>query len=113
MDRIFEACEDHQLPAPLITANESSTKVTLYPIQEFKHMSKAAKIRACYFHACLKFAGDEVMTNQSLRERLGIEARNYSYASKIIRETLAAQLIKPSFETKSGRLKSYIPYWAT
>ena len=47
------------------------------------------------------------MTNESLRERLGIEKQNYSVASRIISETLKAGKIK-----EANKAKVYIPNWA-
>ena len=112
IDRIVLACEVYQLPAPLIIADKSSTQITLYSPQKFQQMTKADKVRACYLHACLKFVNNEFMTNQSLRGRLKIDSKNSAYASRIIGEALKAQLIKPRFETQSGPMRSYVPYWA-
>ena len=57
-------------------------------------MDKEDKIRACYLHACLKYVSGEHMTNQSLRNRFGIEEKNYSIASRIIAEGIKSGLIK-------------------
>jgi hypothetical protein len=46
------------------------------------------------------------MTNESLRERFGIEKQNYSIASRIISETLRAGKIK-----ESEKPREYIPFW--
>lgn len=52
------------------------------------------------------------MTNTSLRKRFGIKDTNYPIASKIISETLKAELIKPyDAENKSKKLSSYVPFW--
>jgi predicted HTH transcriptional regulator len=61
-------------------------------------MGKEDKVRACYLHACLKYVSGERMTNHSLRERFGIEEKNYSMASRIISEGL-----------KFGQIKDYDP----
>lgn len=67
--------------------------------------------RACYQHACLKYVSNEKMNNQSLRARLGIEDKNYPMASRIIKDTLEAKLIKEENSEGSNR-HNYIPYWA-
>jgi predicted HTH transcriptional regulator len=51
------------------------------------------------------------LTNESLRKRLSIAENNYPTASKIIKETIEAELIKP-FGEISKRYAKYVPYWA-
>lgn len=54
-----------------------------------------------------------VMESQTLRERFGIEDRNYSVASRIIADTIAVGLIKDyDPESSSKRHAKYIPFWA-
>ncbi len=75
-------------------------------------MDKQDKVRACYLHACLKYVSGEYMTNQSLRERFGIEVHNYSIVSKIISETIQSGLIKDyDTDNKSKKYARYVPYW--
>lgn len=52
------------------------------------------RIDACYQHACLKYVSNDKMTNKSLRQRLGIDDKNYPMASRIIRDSIDAKLIK-------------------
>jgi predicted HTH transcriptional regulator len=53
------------------------------------------------------------MTNQSLRERFQLSERKSEAASRIIRETMAAELIKlEDPNVKSHKFKAYIPNWA-
>jgi len=55
---------------------------------------------------------NEKMTNQSFRDRLGIEEKNYSIVSRIIRETINAGLIKGyTSEFIAKKAISYIPFW--
>jgi predicted HTH transcriptional regulator len=55
---------------------------------------------------------NQKMTNQSFRERMGIEEKNYPMASKIIKDVINTGLIKEfSPENHSNKFKSYIPYW--
>ena len=58
-------------------------------------MEKGDRIRACNLHACLKYVNRDYMTNSTLRERFGIEVRNSAIASRIIRETIEAGLVRP------------------
>ena len=52
------------------------------------------------------------MTNTTLRQRFGIEEQNSAKASRIIAETIKAQLIKPFDPDASRRYLSYVPFWA-
>ena len=75
-------------------------------------MNKEDKVRACYQHCCLQYVAGEKMTNETLRGRLSIAASNYSIASRIISDTIAAGLIKLEDSSKSRKYAQYIPIWA-
>ena len=112
VDRAIEAVEKAILPAPKFIKGDFYTKVIIYPKKTFAQMSKEDRIRACYQHCCLKYMDNQKMSNQSFRERMGIEEKNYPMASKIIRETLNAGLIKGySLDNTVKKVTSYIPYW--
>jgi predicted HTH transcriptional regulator len=73
---------------------------------------KQDKIRSCYLHACLKYVSGEYMTNQSLRERFNVEEHNYAIVSRIIADTIKAELIKDyNMDSKSKKFAKYVPYW--
>jgi ATP-dependent DNA helicase RecG len=113
MDKVVFNIELYQLPAYDIHLQEKHTKVILYAYQTFSEMDKKDRIRSCYQHACLKFITNESMTNQSLRERLGIAERNYPMVSRIFKDTLVAGLIKEGNpDNVSKKLTNYIPIWA-
>ena len=65
-----------------------------------------------YLHACLRHVQRDPMTNASLRERFGIEAENSAMVSRIIKETLGAELIKPYDPEQGRRHAKYLPFWA-
>jgi predicted HTH transcriptional regulator len=76
-------------------------------------MGRQDKIRACYQHSCLKYVSNEKMSNQTLRERFKIEEKNSAIASRIIRDTIEAKLIKEEDpNNKSKKYASYVPIWA-
>lgn len=84
----------------------------MHGTQKLKQMDKHDKIRACYLHACAKYVSGEMMTNQSLRDRFGIEEHNYSTASRIISDAIASGLVKDfDADNKSKKYAKYIPYW--
>jgi predicted HTH transcriptional regulator len=113
VDRAIAALEEALLPPPKFTKGENFTRVFIYAPQKLSAMSKADKIRACYQHCCLLNERNEVMTNQSVRERFEIEKQNYSTASRIISDTLEVGLIKVANpENESRKWASYIPNYA-
>lgn len=102
-----------QLPPFNITVQERRVIVTMLAYRTLNNLEKDERVRACYQHACLKYVSNEKMTNQSLRSRFGIEERNSAIASRIIKETLMAGLIKEdSPENQSRKYKKYVPIWA-
>lgn len=113
IDKVIFEVEYYQLPPPDFDAKEHHTRVTLFAPRRLSEMNKAERIRACYQHASLLRVSNKQMTNASLRTRFKIEEKNYSIASRIIRETIDADLIRPSDpENTSKRHATYIPFWA-
>jgi len=56
---------------------------------------------------------NEFATNSTLRERFQIEEKNYSIISRIIGETIEAELIKPyDPSNKAKKHTKYVPFWA-
>jgi ATP-dependent DNA helicase RecG len=56
---------------------------------------------------------NERMSNQTLRERFKLPEDRSETASRIIRETTEAGLVKPDNpEIASRRYARYIPFWA-
>lgn len=113
IDKVVFQCELYQLPAPLFEIRGDNMVVTLFSQRSLTRMDKKDRIRACYLHACLKHVSGEIMTNESVRKRFKIPDSNYPTASKIIKETMEAGLIKSKEpESKSKKLSQYIPFWA-
>ena len=113
VDRAIEALEEALMPPPKFTGGEFFTRVFIYGAQKLSAMSKQDKIRACYQHCCLLYEVNKEMSNQSVRERFEIDKKNYSTASRIIADTVAAGLVKAATpENESRKLSSYIPYYA-
>jgi len=110
VDRAIEAVEKAFLPAPKFIKGNFYTKVVIYPAKTFSQMSKEDRIRACYQHCCLKYMDNAKMTNQSFRERMGIEDKNYPMASKIIKDAINMGLIKEFQFNQSRKFASYIPF---
>lgn len=113
LDKVIFYNELYQLPPINVITDENRTRVTLYSYKKLNDLDKKEKIRACYQHACLKWVSNEKMTNQSLRERFQIEDQNAAVASRIIKDTFEAGMIKEDDpENKSRKHRSYVPFWA-
>jgi len=52
------------------------------------------------------------MTNNSLRERFNLEVENSAMISRIIKQTMEANLIKLEDETVGTKSRRYLPCWA-
>jgi len=113
IDKVVFNIELFQLPAYDVQIQEKHTKVILFAYQTFADMDKKDRIRACYQHACLKFVTNDIMTNQSLRQRFKIADENAAMVSRMIKDTFEAGLIKEvDPENKSRKFVKYIPIWA-
>ena len=113
-DITVDACEVANIPAPQAECDENAgTKVTLFGGRAYDRMTKAERKNAVYWHACLLYAQGESMSNQTLRERFGLDGsrKNTVAMSRLIRESLNDGLIREEDEDASDKLRRYIPYW--
>jgi predicted HTH transcriptional regulator len=110
LDKVINLVEVFQLPPPLFKADDNSTQVVLYGPRSFAEMTPEERVRACYFHAVLKFLSGDKMKNATLCARLGIDPRNASQATGVINNTLSAGLIRVA-DTDHPRA-GYVPHWA-
>jgi ATP-dependent DNA helicase RecG len=112
IDKVVFQTEFYQLPAPEFEKTAEHTRVVLFGHKEFKEMNMENHIHACYLHCCLKYVNREAMNNSTLRKRFAIEEKNKASASRIIKQTLKAGLIK-HYDIDAGvRAIRYIPWWA-
>lgn len=113
LDKTIFHVELYQLPPIKIAVQENRTIVSIYAYKTLNNMDKTERQSACYQHACLKYVSNEKMTNQTFRDRLGIEEHNSAVASRIIKDTLDAKLIKEDNpENQSRKYRKYVPWWA-
>lgn len=53
------------------------------------------------------------MTNPTLRDRFGIAEKNAAMVTRVIKDALEADMIKPADpENRSRKMASYHPFWA-
>lgn len=110
IDKVIAAVELHQLPPPDFRNEREAVKVVFFAPRRFAEMTPEERLRACFQHAALKHESGQRMTNASLRERLGIDTRNASQASIIIRQALDANMIRAA-DPEHPRA-GYVPFWA-
>lgn len=113
VDKVVQAAEVFQLPAPDFRVGERRTSAILFAHQELDDMDRNDRIRACYQHCCLRYVMNEKMTNQSLRERFKLPEDKVALVSQILAATADAGKIKLADPTQtSTRYRSYVPFWA-
>jgi len=113
IDKALLAVEVFGMPPPEFIEGDNYFRVILYSPRPFGKMTKEERIRACYFHCCLRHIQSEKMTNTTLRDRFKIKDENYPIVSKVISDTVEAQFIKAGDpRSKSRKHAFYVPFWA-
>ncbi len=106
MKLAMQAIEDAGLPPPLFAAADGVTIVTLYLPRAFAGWTPEERVRACFQHAQFRNRRSEAITAASLGARLGLADDAAETVAAVIRETLAAGLIKPR-EDGAGYAPAY------
>lgn len=113
IDKVVNAAEVYQLPAPDFRVSHRRTLVTIYGPKNFEDMDRDDRVRACYQHCALKWVMSGRMTNQSLRERFHLPEGKSAIVSQVIAATIEAGLIKPDETVGTSRkFARYLPFWA-
>ena len=110
IDKVFFAVELHHLPPPDFRIEGEAVRTVLFAPRRFADMTPEERMRACYQHAALKYVSGQRMKNSTLCERFGIDAQNAAQASTVIRQAIAARLIR-SADAEHPRA-GYVPIWA-
>lgn len=113
IDKVVDAVEAYQLPAPDFTTMYNRTVAVVYGHRQFDVMTRADRTRACFQHAALKHVLRDHMTNKSLRERFGLGEDKTAVVSQVIAAAIEEGLVK-SDESVGGsrRHARYLPFWA-
>lgn len=111
-DKVVSQTEFYQLPAPIIEVTDEHTRVILFSQKPFSEMDREERARACYLHACLKYVTRDFMTNATLRSRFGMDDKQISIASRIIKDTVEVGKVKPKDPGTAPKHMKYVPYWA-
>lgn len=87
-------------------------KATVFSKVPFDLTSKEDRVRTCYMQTCLASVIAEALTNADARELFGLSADAKVKASRVIRDTLERELIKPVDPDTAPRYMRYVPLWA-
>ncbi len=112
IDKVIAQIELYQLPAPIFEQTDEHTRVVLFAHKDYRDMEQEDRVRACYQHCCLKYVNREPMNNTSLRERFQIDEGNSAMASRIIKQTIEAGLIRLYDPNANRKTYRYVPSWA-
>ena len=110
-DKVVSQTERFQLPAPIVEEGSHYTRVVLFGHRPLSGMDRSERVQATYLHACLKYVNREYVTNSSLRERFGIEARNSARVSRLLAEAVREGVIVPHDPTAARKQMRYVPWW--
>ena len=111
-DKVIDATNKNILLAPKIENQDNNfTKVTLYSKVPFELIKKEDKIRTCYMLSCLKYVSEGAISNSDVREVFGFSEKDKAKATRIIKDTLNAGLIKIVDKNTAPRYMKYIPFW--
>lgn len=113
IDRLVQAAEAFQLPAPAFRVGLKRTIVVIFGLKPFEDMDRDDRVRACYQHCSLKWVMSERMTNQTLRARFHLPEAKAATVSQVISAALEAGVVK--LDEKAGgsrRFARYLPFWA-
>lgn len=110
IDKTVISIEASELPPPDFRAEDSFTKVILYARRPFSHLTSEERMRACVQHSIIKWISGGRLTNSSLRQRFGIEAKNAAMMSRLINEAVEKGYIKVA--DPNAPRSGYLPAWA-
>ena len=112
-DKIVMSTAKDKLLAPLIiNQNNQFTKVVLFAKVPFDLTTKEDRVRTCYMQACLAYVNFGSIGNSDIRDLFDLADSEKVKASRIIKDTVSAGLIKPLDVETAPRYMKYIPFWA-
>ena len=60
----------------------------------------------------MKFVCSHLQQDTSLRDRFGLDKKQVSSASRLLREAVKTELLKNKDESAGTKSARYVPYWA-
>lgn len=112
-DKIIQSTSENKMLAPKIEIQENQfTKVILFKKAPFETLTKESRVRTCYLQACLAYVNFSAITNSDIRNLFGLSENESYKSSRIIKDALDENLIKPVDTETAPRYMRYIPTWA-
>ena len=111
-DRMEEGMRDWKIPAPKVENGEDYCRTIFCWHDALSKWSKEEKVRTCYLYVCYCYVNGIEVSNSVLRERFGISEANKAMASRIIKDTIAAEKIKLKDPDVVANMRRYVPYGA-
>ena len=112
IDKTVMEIESRQLPPPTFEKTGDHTQCTLFAHREFRDMDRHERMRAIYLHASLCYVRQDYMTNSTLRERFGMDARGTIKISRLIAKALESGIIRRFDKDAARKDMKYLPWWA-
>ncbi len=111
-DRIIDSTGKSGLPAPgMENQDDLFTRTVLFLHIPFDQIAREDKIRTCYMQACPAYVQFRGLANSDIRELFGLSVNEKAKATRTIRTTVEAGLIKvmdPS--VIAPKYVCYVPY---
>lgn len=111
-DRIEEGMRDLRIPAPKVESAEDFCRTKLYWHEKLTDWTREERIRTCYLYTCYCYVNEIEVSNTVIRDRFGISDKNAAKASRIVKETMEAAMIKLADPNAALKSRRYVPYWA-
>lgn len=112
MDEVVAHIELGQLPPYQCRLGTRHTTIVLSRYKSLKDLTPDQRVLAVYQHCCLRFVGNRITNNESIRERFKIDKQNSATASRLLTEAIRAGKIRPVDPKAANKLMRYVPYWS-
>ena len=112
IDKVVDAVEVYQLPAPRFERPGEFTKATLYGPRKWSNMTSDDRLWACYLHASLRYQADLPVNNKSVRERFGLDPKQASQVSRLLGDAVKVGLLCVRDPSVGYKTRAYLPWWA-
>ena len=112
IDEVMRLVELAKLPAPHFQVSTEATVAILFARKSLTMLDKEERVRACYWHACLRYETSQPTNNRSIRERFGIPADRPAQATRLLNEAVDEGRLVIADPSVGNKSRAYLPSWA-
>ena len=112
IDEVMRLVEETKLPAPDFRVFAEATVAILFARKTLTMLNKEERVRACYWHACLRYETHQPTNNRSIRERFGIPADRPAQATRLLNEAVDEGRLVIADPSVGNKSRAYLPSWA-